>query len=256
MQLFKDSYEPKVTDENRLLIERIGISWYRKIGRLFDEGKLIALSEKVAQRRALGVVYPESKDVFNAFKLTPFETVKVVILGQDPYHDGNADGLAFSCKNNISPSLKVILEEIDRELHWPDSKIVEECYLSTIGSLAYWAKQGVFLLNTSLTVDKGVAGSHSGFGWELLIKKTLEVLIEDDKPKVFLLWGVHAQRLFDNIKDKEQDKKHHLILKTAHPVAEIYKAQGKPISGSFYGTKIFIDTNEFLKKHKQTPIIW
>lgn len=184
------------------------------------------------------VIYPKSEDIFNAMHLTPLSEVKVVILGQDPYHEpGQAEGLSFSVPagEKIPPSLQNIYKEINAELG---------CYIPNHGSLRKWAEQGVLLLNTLLTVRAHAAFSHKGKGWEQFTDALIAAVNKEDRPIVFMLWGRAARdkrTMLDNPK--------HLILESAHP---------SPLSASrgFMGNGHFKKANEFLLKNGEEPIDW
>lgn len=183
-------------------------------------------------------VYPKSEDVFNAFHLTPFNKVKVVIIGQDPYHEpGQAHGLSFSVKPGIDipPSLVNIYKELkdDVGIEIPNN-----------GYLVKWAEEGVLLLNTILTVRAHQAMSHSKIGWEEFTNAAIEALNKQDRPIVFMLWGKPAQA-----KEVMLNNKNHLILKAPHP---------SPLSAyrGFFGCRHFSKANEFLVSHGDTPIDW
>lgn len=183
-------------------------------------------------------VFPKASDMFNALLLTPYKDVKVVILGQDPYHnDGQAHGLCFSVMpgTEIPPSLKNIYKELNTDLG---------CRIPNNGYLNYWAKQGVLLLNTVLTVRAHQAFSHRGIGWEQFTDAIIAELNRADRPIVFMLWGRPAQE-----KAKMLDNPKHLILKAAHP---------SPLSASrgFFGCRHFSQCNRFLEEHGLTPIDW
>ena len=183
-------------------------------------------------------VFPKASDMFNALELTPYEDVKVVILGQDPYHnDGQAHGLCFSVMpgTEIPPSLKNIYKELNTDLG---------CRIPNNGYLNYWAEQGVLLLNTVLTVRAHQAFSHRGIGWEQFTDAIIAELNKADRPIVFMLWGRPAQE-----KAKMLDNPKHLILKAAHP---------SPLSASrgFFGCRQFSQCNSFLEEHGLTPIDW
>jgi uracil-DNA glycosylase len=185
-------------------------------------------------------IYPSANLIFNAFCQTPFSQVKVVIVGQDPYHgEGQAEGLCFSVPKNITPppSLKNIFKELAEDIHVPIPKS---------GCLISWAKQGVFLLNATLTVREKEPLSHYGRGWEKFTDRAIEILAEREDPIVFLLWGKSAQEKCQKILEKKRT--HHLILKAAHP--SFFSASG------FFGCKHFSKTNEFLEKHGKKPIAW
>ena len=197
------------------------------------------LKKILVREYKLKTVFPKKEDIFNALKYVGFFKVKVVILGQDPYHNENqADGFCFSCLNNFKtpPSLINILKETENDL-----KIVQP---KNKNNLKKWAQQGVLLLNCSLTVVKNKPNSHSKIGWQILTDKIISKLNERNKPIVFFLWGnfaIKKQRLISSTK--------HLILKAAHP---------SPFSASkgFFGCRHFSKTNNFLKKTNQTPINW
>ena len=183
-------------------------------------------------------VYPDSDDIFNALHLTPLSKVKVVILGQDPYHEpGQAEGLSFSvpigCQ--IPPSLQNIYKELNSELG---------CYIPKHGSLRKWAKQGVLLLNTLLTVRASIAFSHQGRGWENFTDALIEAVNKEDRPIVYMLWGRAARD-----KKKMLNNPKHLILESAHP---------SPLSAhrGFMGNGHFKKANEFLVENGAEPIDW
>jgi uracil-DNA glycosylase len=183
-------------------------------------------------------IYPPSSEVFTAFELTPLEKVKVVILGQDPYHGpGQAHGLAFSVKPGVKipPSLVNIFKELEADLGMkPPSH----------GNLVAWAKEGVLLLNTVLTVRAGVAGSHHGRGWEIFTDRVIEVLSEQKKNLVFILWGGPSQK-----KASRVNMDHHHLIISPHP---------SPLSSyrGFFGSKPFSRTNNFLSERGLAPVNW
>ncbi len=183
-------------------------------------------------------VFPPSDDIFNAFHFTPLSQVKVVIIGQDPYHDvGQAHGLCFSVKPGVEipPSLVNIYKELEDDLG---------CYIPNNGYLTKWAKQGVLMLNTVLTVRAHMANSHRGKGWEEFTDAAIRALNEQDRPIVFILWGKPAQ-----MKESMLNNPKHLILKAPHP---------SPLSAyrGFFGSKPFSKTNQFLKQNGYDPIDW
>ncbi len=197
-----------------------------------------ALFQKVKEEYSKYQVFPPSSEVLSAFELTPLDQVKVVIIGQDPYHgDGQAHGLCFSVKPGIDipPSLKNIYQELHDDLG---------CYIPNNGYLVKWAKQGVLMLNTVLTVRAHMANSHRGIGWEQYTDAAIRILNQQDRPIVFILWGSPAQQ-----KAKMLDNPKHLILKAPHP---------SPLSAyrGFFGSKPFSQTNAFLEKNGLTPIDW
>lgn len=197
-----------------------------------------SLHEKVMEEYQKYTVYPPYHLIYNAFKLTPFNQVKVVIVGQDPYHEFNqATGLAFSVNKGVAlpPSLQNIYKELENEYN---VKINQD------GDLSYLAKQGVLLLNRTLTVREHEANSHQSFGYDILLNHVIEALNKDDKPKVFILWGSFARSLKSMITNPN-----HLILESSHP---------SPLSAyrGFFGNNHFIKTNEFLKSHNLEEIRW
>lgn len=182
--------------------------------------------------------YPPKELIFNAFCQTPFSDVKVVIMGQDPYHgEGQAEGLSFSVREGVKipPSLHNIFQELADDLHLP---------ISNSGSLLKWAKQGVLLLNAILTVRKNEPLSHHGKGWEIFTDRVVEILIERRDPIVFMLWGRAAKEKVLRVKNS-----HHLLLEAAHPSP--YSARS-----GFFGCRHFSKANEFLKKNGKAPIDW
>ena len=197
-----------------------------------------SLHEKVMEEYQKYTVYPPYHLIYNAFKLTPFDQVKVVIVGQDPYHEFNqATGLAFSVNKGVAlpPSLQNIYKELENEYN---VKINQD------GDLSYLAMQGVLLLNRTLTVREHEANSHQSFGYDILLNHVIEALNKDDKPKVFILWGSFARSLKSMITNPN-----HLILESSHP---------SPLSAyrGFFGNNHFIKTNEFLKSHNLEEIRW
>lgn len=212
--------------------------WLTVLGPEFKKPYYKSLYEKVNEEYRTRTVYPPGPELFKAFDLTPLSEVKVVILGQDPYHEpGQAEGLCFSVKQGIEqpPSLVNIYRELHNELG---------CYIPKSGSLVPWAKQGVLLLNTLLTVRAHQALSHKGIGWEQFTDAAIRAVNQVDRPVVFMLWGRPAGEkaaLLDNPK--------HLVLKCAHP---------SPLSASrgFFGCGHFVTCNRFLEERGVTPINW
>lgn len=198
----------------------------------------IELMKAVSEAREEGNVYPTEEDMFSCFRLCPYDKVKVVILGQDPYHGpGQAHGLSFSVQKDvrIPPSLRNIYKELKSDL---------DIDPASHGYLAKWAEQGVLLMNTSWSVEEGKAGSHKKIGWATFTDHVLEELNNYDKPLVFILWGNHAIKAASGITNPK-----HLLIKGVHP---------SPLAASrgFFGSKPFSKTNEFLKENNRTPINW
>lgn len=215
-------------------------SWKDVIGCEKQQPYFQKILQQVNQARALGkIVYPPNEDVFNAFKFTEFEQVKVVILGQDPYHGPNqAHGLAFSVKPNIQPppSLMNMYKELQSD--------IMGFQIPNHGYLVSWAEQGVLLLNTVLTVEQGLAHSHANFGWETFTDRVISTLNEQREHLVFLLWGSHAQK-----KGQFIDRHKHCVLTAPHP---------SPLSAhrGFFGCGHFSKANQYLEKKGFTPISW
>lgn len=217
-------------------------SWNALLHKEFEKPYMLALKDFLnSEARSQKIVYPPVDLIFNALCQTPFESVKVVIMGQDPYHGpGQAEGLSFSVPKNvpIPPSLINIFKELESDLG-----IVRPAH----GNLLHWAKQGVLLLNATLTVRRGEAKSHYGKGWEIFTDKIIQVLCERKDPIVFLLWGRSAIEKFQHIQTSNTSS--HLVLTSVHP---------SPLSayGGFFGCKHFSKANEFLKKHNKEEIDW
>ncbi|WP_321481355.1 uracil-DNA glycosylase [uncultured Bacteroides sp.] len=213
-------------------------SWKAKLKLEFEKEYFIKLTEFVRNEYSQIPVYPPGKLIFNAFNLCPFSKTKVVIIGQDPYHGpGQAHGLCFSVNDGVRfpPSLINIFKEIKSDLG-------NEAPLS--GNLTRWAEQGVLLLNATLTVRAHQAGSHQNKGWELFTDAAIRILAEEKENIVFILWGAYAQK-----KGAFINRSKHLVLTSAHP---------SPLSAhnGFWGNKHFSKTNEYLKNHGKTEIIW
>ena len=214
-------------------------SWQQVLGAEFDKPYMQALRVFLRQEKdQKKIIYPKSTNVFQAFTLTPLSKVKVVILGQDPYHGPNqAHGLCFSVQPGIPlpPSLVNIYKELKEDLGIPPSKN---------GCLVNWAQQGVLLLNSVLTVEQGRAASHQGKGWEQFTDRAIGVLNEQTKGVVFLLWGAYAQK-----KGQFIHTDRHCVLKAAHP---------SPLSAynGFFGCRHFSATNHYLERLGKSPIDW
>jgi uracil-DNA glycosylase len=216
----------------------IGNDWDSVLADEFKKDYFLEIKDFVDEEYESKTVYPPYEEIFNAFKLTPLSDVKVVILGQDPYHEpGQAHGLAFSTPEGrpIPRSLKNIFKEINEEYDYP---------VPESGCLESWAKQGVFLLNTVLTVEKGNANSHSKCGWQTFTDNVIKILDGQAQPIVFLLWGKQAEKKKELINNPN-----HLVLVTSHP---------SPFSArrGFFGSNHFKLTNEFLKENKKEEIDW
>ena len=206
-----------------------------------DTGK--KLKEDITKRREQGIVYPEAKDVFKAFLLTPLSNVKIVILGLDPYNKGgHADGLAFSSKRKERPpSLEIILKELRRDVFFHLNSIEWEQFFPT-NDLTVWAQRGVLLLNRYLTVDEGKPKSHADLGWNVLIKEVFQALDMHDQPIVFMLWGNDAKEFAPLIVNKK-----HLVLTGAHPAADAYN----PKEPKFAGCGHFSQAIRFLQENRE-----
>lgn len=198
----------------------------------------VELMERVEQEYAEKQIFPPSEEIFNAFHYTPFDQVKVVIIGQDPYHNENqAQGLCFSVRSGVAipPSLVNIYKELEEDMG---------CTIPSHGSLIKWAEQGVLLLNTVLTVEAHHANSHKGMGWEIFTDAVITKVNEIERPIVFILWGKPAQK-----KAKMLTNLNHLILEAPHP---------SPLSSyrGFFGSKPFSKANNFLKERNKEEIDW
>ncbi len=216
----------------------IETSWKKLLKNDFIQDYFIDLSDTVSSAYLNGSVYPLQEDVFKAFKICPFNTVKVVMLGQDPYHGpGQAHGLSFSVPDGIKipPSLRNIYKEIKNDLG-------QDIPIS--GNLERWATQGVLLLNATLTVESGKPSSHQGLGWEQFTDAVIKRVSEEKEHVVFLLWGKYARS-----KKSFIDSSKHLVLEAPHP---------SPLSAhaGFLGCKHFSQTNSYLKQHQLNKIDW
>lgn len=217
---------------------KIEESWKRELATEFDKDYFRNLTDFVRAEYLSGrAIYPKAKNIFNAFNLCPVDSVRVVIIGQDPYHEpGQAMGLCFSVPTGVAnpPSLQNIYREIESDLGRPSS---------TNGDLTHWAQQGVLLLNSTLTVRAHLAASHAGRGWEQFTDAVIAALATR-KNIVYMLWGSYAQK-----KAALVDEKNNLVLKTVHP---------SPLSAyrGFFGCKHFSRANEYLVAHGFQPIDW
>lgn len=219
-------------------MEYIDNDWNTVLSGEFKKDYFVKLIRNIRSEYEQEKVFPKEEDVFNAFQFTPFANVKVVILGQDPYHnDGQAHGLCFSVQPQVAipPSLINIYKELNSDLG---------CRIPEHGYLRKWADQGVLLLNTVLTVRAHEANSHRKIGWETFTDSVIKVLNEADRPIVFILWGAPAQK-----KKAMLTNPKHLILEAPHP---------SPLSSyrGFFGSRPFSKANVFLKEHGVEPIDW
>ena len=219
---------------------RIDESWRKVLQEEFDKPYFELLTEFVRQEYRTKQIFPPSRLIFNAFDACPFNQVKVVIIGQDPYHDvGQAQGLCFSVPDGVKvpPSLQNIYKEIESDLG-------HRSVCAPSGNLLHWSEQGVLLLNATLTVEAHRAGSHQNKGWEVFTDSVIEVLNRKRKHIVYMLWGNYAQR-----KASFVDTKSNLILKAAHP---------SPLSAynGFFGCKHFSKANQYLQTNGMTAIEW
>lgn len=217
---------------------KIEPSWAARLQQEFDAPYFKELTDFVRSEYVSGPCYPPARQIFNAFDLCPFDRVKVVIVGQDPYHEqGQAEGLCFSVADGVPfpPSLQNIFKEISDDLGRP---------MPSTGSLRRWAEQGVLLLNATLTVRAHRAGSHQGHGWERFTDAVIARLAEEREHLVFILWGSYAQK-----KGLVVDRQRHLVLTSAHP---------SPLSAyrGFFGNHHFTLANDYLVGHGQSPIVW
>ena len=217
---------------------RIDESWRQVLQPEFDKPYFELLTDFVRHAYATHQCFPPAKHIFRAFDLCPFDKVRVVIIGQDPYHDVNqAHGLCFSVQQGVPvpPSLVNIYKELNRDLGKP---------IPTSGDLTHWAEQGVLLLNATLTVEAHKAGSHQGKGWEELTDAAIQAINNQRSNIVFMLWGSYAQR-----KGKYIDRRKHLVLEAVHP---------SPLSAyrGFIGCGHFSQANNYLQQHGLAPINW
>lgn len=217
----------------------IAKNWYNLLKDEFESDYYKKLSAFLNDEYNTKTIYPKPENVFNALNLVKFNDVKVVIIGQDPYHGENqAHGLSFSVEKdvNIPPSLKNIYKELAQDCN---------CYVPNNGNLTKWAKQGVLMLNSVLTVRAGNPNSHKGMGWEKITTKIISLLNERQTPVIFLLWGSSAKAIGKNI-----DTNKHFVLTSAHP---------SPMSanqGGWFGCKHFSKTNQILTSLNQSVIDW
>ncbi|MFY0546149.1 uracil-DNA glycosylase [Brevibacillus sp. H7] len=212
--------------------------WAPILSEEFQKPYYLQLRQFLMEEYHAKTVYPDKYDIFNALHLTPYGEAKVVILGQDPYHGpGQAHGLSFSVKPGVNPppSLQNIFKELQSDLG---------CTIPNHGHLVHWAKQGVLLLNTVLTVREGTPNSHKGMGWEQFTDRVIAALNERETPMVFILWGNHAQEKASFINAQK-----HCIIRSPHP---------SPFSANrgFFGSRPFSRANQFLRENGLTEIDW
>ncbi len=227
-------------DQVKLDNVKLDNSWKKPLTPILLSDTMHHLREFLAQQKqSQQIIYPPNSLIFNALNTTPLDQVKVVILGQDPYHGPNqANGLSFSVQRGVAipPSLKNIYQELYTDLGIKAARH---------GDLSSWARQGVLLLNSVLTVNAGLAASHQKKGWEIFTDHVIDVINNNTEHTVFILWGAYAQR-----KGQRIDTSKHLVLKAAHP---------SPLAanrGGFFGCKVFSKTNDYLIAHGEAPIQW
>lgn len=223
---------------NLLMNVKIEDSWKRILANEWNKDYFLKLTDFVRNEYATAQIFPPGREIFAAFDATPFDEVKVVIIGQDPYHDVNqANGLCFSVRDGVPfpPSLLNIFKEIQNDLGKP---------IPQSGDLSRWAKQGVLLLNSTLTVRAHNAGSHQNKGWEQFTDEVILQLAQQKEHLIFILWGAYAIK-----KGAFINRMKHLVLTSPHP---------SPLSAhrGFFGNKHFSTANEYLAKHGKTPIEW
>lgn len=216
-------------------------SWRAILGNEFEKDYMLKLKQFLKEEKEAGhKIYPKGSDIFAALNITPFDKVKVVILGQDPYHGPNqAHGLSFSVQKDVQvpPSLQNIYKELATD--------IPGFIIPRTGDLTEWAQQGVLLLNATLTVRAATAGSHQKKGWEKFTDTIIKKISDEKKGVVFILWGNYAQSKAELI-----DASKHLIIKSTHP---------SPLAvsrGGFFGSKPFSRTNKYLEEHNEQPIDW
>ncbi|MBR4745328.1 MAG: uracil-DNA glycosylase [Clostridia bacterium] len=214
-------------------------NWYELLKPQFDSDEYVSFSKWLDKEYSNYTIYPKPENVFNALNLVKYKDVKVVIIGQDPYHGPNqAHGLSFSVQKDVKipPSLQNIYKELHDDLG---------CYIPNNGNLTKWANQGVLMLNSVLTVRAGMPNSHKGKGWEQITSQIVKLLSDRDDPVIFMLWGSNAKSF-----EKLIDTSRHYILKSAHP---------SPMSanqGGWFGCRHFSKANKFLAQHGKSEIDW
>ncbi|KKN88735.1 hypothetical protein LCGC14_0246260 [marine sediment metagenome] len=234
----------KELERSRKRKDMLGESWAKLLGSQFDSPYMKDLGKYITVRRSKATVYPLQEELFKAFQLTPYEDVKVVILGQDPYNDGAAHGLAFSKKPGfksnswLPPSLEVIFKAIQEEISASFSSALS-------GDLTSWAKQGILLLNPILTVEHKRPTAHESKGWEKFTSRVIDVLNDHPKRLVFLLWGNYAKSYYNRISVPKN-----LVIQASHPVSSKYN------DTEWNSNESFKRTNEFLKTIERKQIEW
>jgi uracil-DNA glycosylase len=223
------------------MANQLEASWLKVLGEEFDKAYMVKLKQFLQTEKQAGkTIYPKNADIFNAFNQTPFDEVKVVILGQDPYHGPNqAHGLSFSVQKGVDvpPSLKNIYKELATD--------IPGFIIPKTGDLTHWAQQGVLLLNATLTVQAANAGSHQKKGWEQFTDAAIKAVSDKKEGVVFILWGAYAQSKAILIDDSK-----HLVIKSTHP---------SPLAvsrGGFFGSKPFSKTNAYLEQQGEKPVDW
>lgn len=219
-------------------MRKLGGGWDELLSTLFQDERYLKIREFLKEEYSSRVIYPDMYDLFNCFRFTPFDALKAVLLGQDPYHErGQAHGLCFSVQDGIAPppSLENMFKELKSDIGMERPKS---------GNLTKWAKEGVLLLNTTLTVREHAANSHSKCGWAWFTDSVISLISQKKENVVFILWGGNARS-----KKPLIDQSKHLILECAHP---------SPLSAynGFFGCRHFSKTNEYLVSHGKAPIDW
>lgn len=232
--------ENTMTPRQQQFFTALAQSWKEPLQAICKSPAIDTLVQFLQDREAAGaIIYPAKQNIFASLRATPFDKVKVVIVGQDPYHGpGQAHGLSFSVPKGFAqpPSLRNIFKELHGDIGMP---------IPRSGTLTSWAEQGVLLLNAILSVEAGAPASHAGKGWELFTDAIITALMKRNHPTVFMLWGSYAQKKLDHLK---LETSQHLILKAAHP---------SPFSVTgFLGCRHFSKANSFLKEHHQAEIDW
>ncbi len=248
-----------MTPFEEIMIDKVGESWFKVLRNTINSESFGKLAKYVAYVRQSQIIYPESEDLFRAYKLCPFNNVKVVILGQDPYYDGTANGLAFGYKNGEKPakyekSLDIIFQELEADVKFG-------LYLDNDYDLGWLAQQGVLLLNTVLSVKRNEPRSHKGLGWEQFTGNTIAALANDLSPKVFMLWGIEAKNAYHTVVKHYGITNKHLVLEAKHPAADLHNKDQfgnvKPnYPETFLGCKHFSQCDKYLNEWGIKSIRW